>query len=131
MTVLAVFAADSVIVHHGDLRDRCEQFKKLLDEWLVQIDVSSVRQWIEAVTPPTLQAVDGIGGIGCMHRDDRLIATTATAVLECVFPAPDHASLEATIGAEFWGRDRICLPYKHRGDFRVEGQIILSDLKCS
>ena len=60
MGVFAILTTYAIVIHHRNLRHRLHECVELREEWLVEVDLSSVDQRIEFVTPPTCEAVHWI-----------------------------------------------------------------------
>ncbi len=70
LTVLAILAADSIIIHHGDLWDGFVERHELFQEGPREVGIFSVRERIEAIAPPTRETIDGISRIGRMDGNN-------------------------------------------------------------
>ena len=105
------------------------EFSNLRKDRPSAIDLLSKPARIPPITVPTLTTVIGFTQIRGILRQRPLAAEAALPSIEIHFVVLTQPSLLAAIGAVRRSRNVVGLSIEDRGDGRIEGQVVIGDLK--
>ena len=114
---------------HRAHRTRKQQFSKLLKKRPREIEIPAVVERIPLVGIPLAMIVDGVRRFRRVYREDLLSREAAFPVIEPLLIAPCEPAAHTALRTKSWRRDVVALSCKDRGNFFVEAEISLSDLK--